>query len=100
VIFDLAREINTQRASGASVEDLDARRRTLVHLLDVLGLDIRSEAPSDQRGIDPFVDLLLDVRRKLRGIKQWELADEIRTRLAEHGVTVEDRPGGDSTWRL
>jgi cysteinyl-tRNA synthetase len=97
VIFDLAREINTRRAAA---EDTDAQRRTLVHLLDVLGLDIRTEAPTDQRVIDPYVDLLLEVRRKLRDVKQWALADEIRTRLTDLGVTVEDRAGGESSWRF
>ena len=100
VIFDLAREINTQRASGGLTEELNTRRRTLVHLLEVLGLDVRSEAPTDQPHIDPYVELLLEVRRKLRDLKQWALADEIRTRLGDLGVTVEDRPGGESTWHL
>ena len=97
VIFDLAREINTRRSAG---DDTERQRRTLVHLLDVLGLDIRTEAPADLRAIDPYVDLLLDVRGKLRDVKQWALADEIRTRLGDLGVTVEDRPGGESSWRL
>jgi cysteinyl-tRNA synthetase len=100
VIFDLAREVNTQRASGGPADELDTRRRTLVHLLSVLGLDVRSEEPTDQRALDPYVELLLEVRRKLRDVKQWSLADEIRTRLADLGVTVEDRPGGESTWRF
>jgi cysteinyl-tRNA synthetase len=97
VIFDLAREINARRAAG---DGTDPQRRTLVHLLDVLGLDIRSEAPRDLRAINPYVDLLLNVRRNLRDLKQWSLADEIRAGLAELGVTVEDHPGGESTWHL
>ena len=106
VIFDLARQINIQRDARSGrvarpvTEDIDRLRRTLVYLLDILGLDIRTEAPTGQRAIDPYVDLLLDVRRKLRDLKEWTLADEIRTRLADLGVTVEDRPGGESTWRL
>ncbi len=41
-----------------------------------------------------------EVRRKLRDAKQWAIADDIRTRLSDLGVSVEDRPGGESTWRL
>jgi cysteinyl-tRNA synthetase len=100
VIFDLAREINRCRDSGAAPAELDRRRRTLVHLLDVLGLDLRAEGPAEQGSIEPYVDLLLEVRRKLRDLKQWALADEIRARLGALGVTVEDKPGGESTWRL
>jgi cysteinyl-tRNA synthetase len=100
VIFDLAREINRCRDSGAVPAELDQRRRALVQLLGVLGLDLGSDQPREQRSIEPYVALLLDVRRKLRDVKQWALADEIRTRLAELGVTVEDKPGGESAWRL
>jgi cysteinyl-tRNA synthetase len=100
VIFDLAREINRCRDSGAAPAELDRRRRTLVHLLGVLGLDLGSDQPREQRSIEPYVDLLLEVRRKLREVKQWALADEIRTRLADLGVTVEDKPSGESAWRV
>ena len=53
---------------------------------------------SDQRGDDgsPFIDLLVDVRTKLRAAKQYEMADEIRSRLTDLGVLVEDNPGGSS----
>jgi cysteinyl-tRNA synthetase len=95
VIFDLAREINTRRVAGS---EIDVHRRTLVYLLEVLGLDLRSEAPRMDGQAEPYVDLLVEVRRKLRDIKQWALADEIRTRLADLGVVVEDQPGGGSTW--
>ena len=96
VIFDLAREINTLRASSG---DTDSRRRTLVKLLDILGISLE-ESPRDGVDVGPYVDLLLEVRRKLRDVKQWALADEIRTRLTDLGVTVEDKPGGESAWRL
>jgi cysteinyl-tRNA synthetase len=126
VIFDLARELNTLRTLQAvrdepdtppapapggpnsrpapTQADVDRHRRTLVHLLDVLGLDIvaASASASARRSdsIEPFVDLLLEVRRDLRELKQWALADQIRNRLNALGVTVEDKPGGKSNWRI
>ncbi len=97
VIFDLAREINRCRAAG---HDVDRLRRTLVYLLDVLGIDLNAVAADDQQSIEPFVELLLEVRRELREAKQYALADSLRGRLAGLGVIVEDKPGGTSTWRL
>ena len=95
----MARDINTVRTSGAAPDELDARRRTLVKLLDILGIDPRAETTLDNHQVlGPYLDLLLDVRRKLREGKQWSLADEIRTRLTGMGVTVKDRPDGESTW--
>ncbi|MBV9546786.1 MAG: cysteine--tRNA ligase, partial [Chloroflexi bacterium] len=80
VVFDLAREINTLRASTAAAEQIDSRRRTLVRLLDVLGIDLRA---AGSRGVvaersAELIELLLDVRWKLREIKQFGVADEIR----------------------
>jgi cysteinyl-tRNA synthetase len=67
-------------------------------LLDILGVELQSEAPRDGVDVGPYVDLLLDVRRKLRDVKQWALADEIRARLGDLGVVVKDEPGGGSSW--
>jgi cysteinyl-tRNA synthetase len=108
VIFDLARKTNTLRAQGdpngrASEEEhaeLDRHRRTLVYLLDVLGLNLDSTERTNGQSIEPYVSLLLDTRRKLRDVKQWALADEIRDRLSDLGISVEDKPGGESTWRI
>jgi cysteinyl-tRNA synthetase len=100
VIFDLARWINITRDQGGPQEEIERGRRTLVHLLDVLGIDLHQQPASDQQSIGPLVDLLLDVRRQLRDIKQWALSDQIRDSLKDLGVIVEDQPGGISTWRL
>jgi cysteinyl-tRNA synthetase len=110
VVFDLAREINRGRAAGAPAAALDRGRRTVLRLLDVLGIDITEQkdagaadgvtAAQRRQAIAPFVDLLLDLRRDLRAAKQFPLADRLRDRLAELGVVVEDKPGGSSDWRL
>jgi len=101
VIFDLAREINTLRSQPPLQQaEVDRRRRTLVYLLDVLGIDLQATRANQQPSIEPYVDLLLDVRRKLRDIKQFGLADEVRNRLSSLGVSVEDKPGGESSWRI
>jgi cysteinyl-tRNA synthetase len=135
VIFDLARQINTARTSAAIAANTDRLRRTLVRLLDVLGLDLTTTAAQDGVPIEPLVallervsgfapasavatsesrvvataekpslssvvDALLISRRNLRAAKQWALSDEIRINLAALGVVVEDKPGGESTWRI
>jgi len=136
VIFDLARKINTMRSSNEPSTSVDRDRRTLVHLLDVLGIKLEPNSVRDAVSIEPFLALLnniydkasitrpavglgvgsdsttealefdrvihalLDSRRDLRAGKQWALADEIRDRLKDLGVVVEDKPGGDSTWRM
>ncbi len=47
----------------------------------------------------PYIRLLVDIRSKLRAAKQFELADEIRARLAELGVLLDDS-GKETRWRI
>jgi hypothetical protein len=46
----------------------------------------------------PFIELLVQTRARLRAAEQWALADEIRERLAELGVILEDSRT-ETTWR-
>jgi cysteinyl-tRNA synthetase len=99
VIFDLARELNRARDAGAPDPDLDRSRRTIVHLLGILGLGLPPVEDASNQAVGPLVELLLDVRRQLREARQWALADQIRDRLATLDIVVEDMPGGESAWR-
>ena len=44
------------------------------------------------------MQLLIDLRNDARKAKNFAVSDQIRKRLAELGVTLEDRPGGTG-WR-
>ncbi|MGQ4892124.1 MAG: cysteine--tRNA ligase [Candidatus Njordarchaeia archaeon] len=49
--------------------------------------------------IAPFIEILVAVRSKLRKEKQYHLADEIRERLRELGVILEDTKNG-TKWKF
>ena len=100
VLHDLVREINRARepASGS----VEPARLVLCELAAVLGVDLEAAArhARSQDGGDAasFIDLLLEVRQELRATGQYAVADTIRDRLAELGVSVEDRPDAPA-WR-
>jgi cysteinyl-tRNA synthetase len=94
VVFDLARDINRERDSGS---DVTAARQTFVELAGVLGLTLKSSADGFSDAA-PFIELLIATRRGLRQAKQFKLADDIRDRLTELGVALEDTPQGTS-WK-
>ena len=96
-LFELARAINRARASGERLEAIRYAQFTLLELATVLGFRF-DEQSTGRQSAEPFIDLLLDVRARLRAQRQWELADYIRGRLNELGILVEDTPGG-TTWR-
>jgi cysteinyl-tRNA synthetase len=99
-LFDLRREIFKARDEGASGATLHEAREALAELGGVLGLRMkevhRAEGGQD---IAPFVDLLIETRRDLKAAKQFVLADNIREKLKELGVRLEDRPDG-TTWKI
>jgi cysteinyl-tRNA synthetase len=53
----------------------------------------------DSSHLDSLMQLLIKLRAEARKSKNFALADQIRKRLGELGVTLEDRPGGTG-WRV
>jgi len=94
-LFDLARDINRSSESGM---DISEARQTLKELCGVLGLTLK-EPVSTAGDAAPFIELLIATRKRLREAKQFQLADEVRNKLTELGVTLEDSPQG-TTWKL
>jgi cysteinyl-tRNA synthetase (EC 6.1.1.16) len=66
-------------------------------LTDVLGLTLTAQQPIIQPAA-PFIDLLVEVRSELRKAKQFALADMVRNRLSDLGITLEDTPQG-TRWK-
>ncbi len=84
------------------LEEYRAGMVVLRELSGILGLFLRPAAtPPEPAGAltEDLLGLLVDLRNRLRKEKNFALADEIRNRLAELGVTIEDRPDG-SRWRI
>jgi len=97
-LFDLARAINRARMAGQPAEEIEPARRKLVELGEVLGLQLVTDERAGLGDAAPFIDLLVEVRNRLRAAKQWELSDMIRDELAKRGIAIADGPTG-STWR-
>ncbi|MCY4624767.1 MAG: class I tRNA ligase family protein, partial [Chloroflexi bacterium] len=95
-VFSLARDINRGREEGKA---LAAAQECLRELTGILGLRLEPEGSASGQPANAFVELLAEVRQELRANKQFALADLIRSRLQELGVSLEDTPEG-SKWRF
>jgi cysteinyl-tRNA synthetase len=51
-------------------------------------------------GVDALMQQLIQMRADARKAKNFAAADQIRKRLGELNVTLEDRPGGKTDWRI
>ena len=95
-VYDLVKAINTARDAGVGGDPFARAQETLKELTATLGLRL---TPKETTLSDaaPFIDLLVEVRTALRAAKQWQLADDVRDKLLELGVMLEDTRDG-TTW--
>jgi cysteinyl-tRNA synthetase len=103
-LFELVRAINTARTAKVAGPFFNAAQATLCELAGVLGLTLKearseSGAGAGDVAAKPFVDLLIQLRSELRAAKQYALADQVRDRLKELDVVIEDTPSGP-VWRF
>jgi cysteinyl-tRNA synthetase len=114
ILFDLLRRLNKfaddekleegkpphdHRADGARLVLLEQGARTLRELAGTLGIfrqppEQTKPAAGEDALVARLMDLLIEIRADSRKAKNFAAADKIRTRLAELGVLLEDRPGG------
>ena len=85
-----------------AVNDFQGGVVVLRELSQILGLfreTPKTAKAGDDQLANGLMQLLIDLRTELRKAKNFALADLIRKRLGELGVTLEDRPGGTG-WRV
>jgi cysteinyl-tRNA synthetase len=83
------------------MEDFKVATRVLRDLSQILGLfwaPIAKLKGDDDALVNGLMHLLIDLRAEARRTKNFTLGDQIRKRLTDLGVTLEDRAGG-TTWR-
>jgi cysteinyl-tRNA synthetase len=101
--FADVQQLETPGATAADMEGFQRGVMALKELSDILGVFDKPVATAQNAGQDKLVDglmqLLIDLRAEARKAKNFALADQIRQRLAQIGVTLEDRPGGTG-WRV
>jgi len=100
-LFDMTREMNglltDKPLSGAS---LRYARDFYAHFVgDVLGITLpRNIAQAGAGSTGELVELLIEIRARLRQAKQWALADDIRDGLLALGIELRDSPDG-TIWK-
>jgi len=104
-VFELVRAVNRRiNEKSISRNALIDAARLLDEFGQILGISFsfskskRSENSGDKTG--KLIELLIDVRQKLREKKDWTLSDEIRNRLNELDVVLEDAKTGSGKYTI
>jgi cysteinyl-tRNA synthetase len=102
-LHELVREGNkqmadTQAGAAAAREQLQQLVAAFLELTGVLGFVFSADAAGSELAGE-LISYLLDRRERARQQKDFAQADEIRDKLTELGVVIEDTPGG-ARWRI
>jgi cysteinyl-tRNA synthetase len=96
------RKLEDRSADAAAKAEFTNGVRILKGLSQILGVfhePVAAAKGGDNKLVGGLMQLLIDLRAEARKAKNFALGDQIRNRLTQLGVTLEDRPGGTG-WRL
>jgi cysteinyl-tRNA synthetase len=104
VLFDCARDVNAvlnsgQRIRATALVGIDEWFRTYGgRVLGVVPERLADPAEGSEGLVSDLMELLIDLRQKIRAEKLWSLSDAVRDGLKNLGITLEDKKDG-TTWK-
>jgi cysteinyl-tRNA synthetase len=102
VLFDATRDLNSKLATKPPKSYINAAKKFYEDLLgEILGitLDAGDIGQTDTTMLDGLLQLIINQRQEARQRRDFKTSDEIRNRLTELGITLEDTAEG-SRWKL
>ncbi len=101
-LFECARIINSANDKKESLTQTDIDLLKKIYkdfIVDVLGLKREEESGKSTEALNKVMQLLIDIRKKVKDNKDYATSDEIRNRLQESGIQIKDGKEGTS-WNL
>ncbi|MEX2403601.1 MAG: cysteine--tRNA ligase [Balneolales bacterium] len=94
-IFETLKPVRNSISKGAIPENIDE----LIQFLNTFCKGVLEIWPDEESGVDKqlvngLVETLLELRSEARQNKDFQTSDNIRDRLTELGITIEDKPEG------
>jgi len=100
--FADSKKLEEAQTDSASLTDFRQGAIVLKELSQILGIFQKPAAQpteTDNQLLSNLMQLFIELRADARKNKNFALADQIRQRLSQLGITLEDRPGGTG-WRV
>jgi cysteinyl-tRNA synthetase len=104
-VFEMVRDINRLiNEKSISRKTLQNVKQLLTEFGVVLGIDFsagKKEAAGGEGELAVcLIELLIEMRQKLRDKRDWELADEIRDRMKDLNITLVDTKAGGGKYAI
>ncbi|MFB3764088.1 MAG: cysteine--tRNA ligase [Methanotrichaceae archaeon] len=105
VIFELVRDVNRRLDEKTiSIKALHDVKAFLEEAGEILGISFSGKEAKAVGAAENLtgnlIELLIDIRQKLREKKDWQLADEIRSRMNGLEIVLEDAKAGGNRYSI
>jgi cysteinyl-tRNA synthetase len=94
VIFELVKDINKSMSADSPLALINHALSLINEMTEVLGI-LRQKSGKE---LDEEIDAMIKKREQARKEKNYKLADEIREKLSQMGIILEDTPQG-TRWK-
>ncbi len=92
-LIEFSKKINKKLENKEAI--LEEATETLKELGSILGLKLKEESTKgEDRNLEEYIEMLVEMRERLREKGEYGLGDEIRKELKEKGVRIEDTEEG------
>lgn len=101
-LFDAVRIINSTHDKKVQLTQTDIDTLKSIYqnfVIDVMGLKTEEESGKANSALEKVMQLVLDMRTKAKANKDFATSDEIRNKLTEAGIQVNDGKDG-ATWTI
>jgi cysteinyl-tRNA synthetase len=104
VLFEMVKITNKLLENGKATKGTLQAIDDLFRLLggDVLGIvkdEYAAAGAGDDELLDHLIGMMIQQRKDAKANKDYAASDAIRDKLAGFGILLEDKPGGECTWR-
>jgi len=101
-LFEAVKNINLVNDKKANITQADKEKLSKAinsFSFEVLGLHKLENDANGSQSFDKVIQILIDIRNKVRAEKNWTLTDQIRDELAKFGIQLKDTKDG-TTYRF
>jgi len=101
-LFECARIINSanDKKETLTADDITLLKKIYQDfLVDVMGIKREEQTGKSVEALNNVMNLVIDLRKKVKDNKDYATSDEIRNRLQESGIQIKDGKEG-ATWTI
>jgi cysteinyl-tRNA synthetase len=101
-LFDALKIINSanDKKTKLTQDDIDLLKTIYQNFLfDVLGLKNEKTDSKTSEALSKVMELIIDIRAKMKADKNFELSDKIRDKLTDAGIQIKDTKEG-TAWKI